>query len=373
MPAFDLRFITSPEDMPACLLSFDARTSSGDVRTAAGVVVDVVNRAPSSLRRFQNGDSVHTWWNAVVEGAAIAADPSAFGGAGGLVLTTASDLSPTTLAPLPGVVAGEYTLVFIVDGTFTGVQPKLVFYDGLLQVKLNNGAGNVSWSDIGGGGSGPPTSDGPQLHVVRFGKATALASPTVDWRKNCAALFSAAYTPTDFLGSGTKLFGGGLTSFGGTVGRALFFTRRLTDTEVAWLESTLPPLFGLAPTIERFVAPDVVDWQDPPDGDRLTRLNAAAGHPLRSLRIDARFPVSVVVEAVESAGAGVDPQISTAAYVPWYVEWPLDGSSMELPVFPDLGLSGVCKLTLSRAGHYMLAMMTPGGGSVYAHFDVTTE
>jgi len=162
-----------------------------------------------------------------------------------LVIPAAAKLLLTSMLPFSAILAGEYTLVFIVDGSFTGATQRLVFTDaGGLTVKLNDGAGNVSWSDAGAGGTGPATINGPQFHVLRFGKATPLASPTGNWRRNLRADISGAYTPTNFGGGATSIFGGA-TDFTGTAGRLLFFNRRLLDMEVAWLESVLPPLFGL--------------------------------------------------------------------------------------------------------------------------------
>lgn len=374
MPAFDLRFIGAAEDMPGCLVSLDARTVRGDVKLLLGAVAEIVNRGPASYRRYQNGDAVHTtWWNAVAQGAS-AVNAAAFAGAGGVDVAAGAGFELTTTAALPAFAAGEFTVVAIVDGTFTGAAQKFVYSDaGGIVVKLNNGSGNVGWSDAGGGGSGAATINGPQLHIVRFGKATPLASPTMDWRRNCAPLSSGAYTPTNFVGGSVKAFGGP-TTFTGTAGRLLVFSRRLTDTEVAWLENVLPPLFGLLPALERFVAPETRDWLDPPDGSRPSRINASAGHSMRAIEVPLRGTVSVLVEAVESAGAGNELVLSTATgYVPWYVEWPFVGGAMEPLIVPDAAVPGVCKLPLSRVGHYMVGLYRPGSGAVFAHFDVVPE
>lgn len=370
MPTFELRFIASPEDMPGALISVDMRTQRNDVTVASGAVVEVLNRGPASLRKFRDGDSVHTkWWNAVAQGPATTLSPAAFGNAGGIAIPTGAKLLLTSMMQFPETVAGEYTLVFVVDGAFTGATQQLVLDGAGLRVKLNDGSGNVAWSDAGAGGVGPATINGPQIHVVRFGKADPLASPTTNWRRNCVQIHSGAYTPTNF-GVSASLFGGA-NDFVGTAGRLLFFNRRLLDVEVAWLESVLPPQFGLMSILDKFVAPATVDWLDPAEVDLPSRINPTFGHPLRSVRVTLSGPGHVLVEAVENAGAGNEQVLSLASgYVPWYVEWPRAGAVTEPPTLQDANVSGVCRLPLVENGHYQWEMYRPSNGAVIANFDV---
>lgn len=379
MPSFDLRFITKPEDIPGCLVSVDARTGP-DVALSSGNVASVLNRAPDSLRaRNRRDSSIAPWWDAVSEtgGALPFPDPTAFGNAGGIVMPATSDFILTSQTPFPAIAAGEYSAFFIVG--YTPGAPALVFEDGAgLEIKLEDGGGNLAYVDFGGSKVGPSTIAGSQYHSLQLGKASALASPTGVWRRNGIPAFSAAYSPTDFSGVGTntRIFGGPI-DFDGTVGRMLFYTRRLTDIEVDFLECTVPQGFSVgsslsafAPGVRPYVSPASLVWTDPAGGPgQITRTNAVSGISERYLKVKHIANQTVSLLVVPTIGEALDASTDFAG---WFVEWPLQGTEPEPTIIQDGYQSGVCRLDLKLDGHYLFQLWRPGGGAVLVHFDVST-
>jgi len=373
MPAFDLRFIATPEDIPGCLVSVDAsQRNVGDVAVSGGFVTSILNRAPTSLRNRRGRDqTIAKWWDAVEEdaGSAASVDLSAFSGAGGVSVPAGADFRLTEQLVFPAIVAGEFSTFFVVDHTPAGV-PASAFEDGSgLLVALNNGFNNVAFLDGGAGGTGPAAISGAQYHSIQFGKATPISSPTANWRRNGAALFSAAYTPTNFGGSQTRIFGASGFDFVGKAGRMLFYTRRLVDTEVDFLESTIPGHFGVFAAPRVYVAPTAAPWTDPAGGaGELNRLNSVSGVTERYYKVlrGPGQPVSLLLEATISGALD-----TSSSFVAWYVEWPFQGTDPEPPIVQDASLPGVCRLDLTKDGHYLFELWRPGGGAILAHFDVT--
>lgn len=366
VPAFELRIIKSPEDLPDCLVSVDARTARGDVVVESGSVVSITNRAPASYRAKLAGDEILSpWWDAVTKtsGPLPTATGGAFGGVGGVTIPAGAYFRLTTQAPFPEKLAGEYTFFALVNYTVAAAQNRL-FTDSNegLGIRINTGAGDLAYEDSSGTNVGDPTTSGTQFHTVLLGAGAG------DWRKNGAALFSGGYVATDFGGAGTDT---DLFTLGADVaGRLLFFERRLSTTEVEFLEGTVPQLFGFGAGAHTYTVPALVPWTDPAGAGGIDRLNAVSGIPERYYKVThgAGVPVSFLVAAVLPDGS-FD---TSADFVGWYVEWPFIGSAIEPPSFPDPDFPGIYRLELVEDGHYLFELWRPGGGAVLLHFDVAS-
>jgi hypothetical protein len=126
------------------------------------------------------------------------------------------------------------------------------------------------------------------------------------------------------------------------------------------------PNFTVRPTSSAQTLP----WEDPPLGERASRVNPSAVAPHRHYVVPVR--TEVVIAATPNGGAegDLDVDLDGALFMPaWFIEAPYN-VALWPAIFSDAGHSSVQRFTPYAPGHYTLIMRRNPGGFVIIHFDV---
>jgi len=121
------------------------------------------------------------------------------------------------------------------------------------------------------------------------------------------------------------------------------------------------PDFMVRPTIGVVVA----EWVD--HFDKLaSRIAPSVAAPMRRWRVVAGNLVETRATADGGSEAALDAALDGRLFSAWWVESPIDGGAA-IHALP--ARSSVQRFTVSRVGHYTLAIRRDGGGKVLLHFD----
>lgn len=125
------------------------------------------------------------------------------------------------------------------------------------------------------------------------------------------------------------------------------------------------PNFSIRPTS----AVESPPWDDPPVGERASRLNPSSVAPHRHFVVPAHVYVQISATPDGGVEGALDAALSSNFFTAWLIEAP--GSPGAWPIVSFTAAhSSVQKFKPHLPGHYALAMRRALGGTVIIHFDV---
>jgi hypothetical protein len=345
MADFYLKLRAQPSDLPGLIVDLEA----GSAR--AGTWVNRVKTGPTFSQAAATLQPAHAASGVVFTDDSLAAEAA--------IKATVSEWEwlavQTPQTPTPSVVTRR-----LLDG------------GSLSLATMANGADELGWFDSGSWRANPAG-------------ANIAGKQAVDWRlksadgavyRNGELLFTGAYGATALpistaLGSA---FGGAADFFAGSLHRMLGWTRYLEAYERGWLHGWVKKNYGItmdetiytwAPSGTSWARVVTADWNDPANValDRASRLNP---HPAAQHKYlfgsKGRVQVVAVVGGVEGPP---DSALGGRLFTAYFAERP----GADPIIYQHTARSSVLEFDAQTAGHYVLGVVRPDGGTVLLHYD----